>query len=508
MNFMTLTRIRRGFATNSSSTHSILEVESGQNLPAPLNFKWDNSHGNYDDFVVSDRLSRICFLHAMAADAARDAGDQRDDAENYRRYLQLAAVIPGDPLNLEDMRDNGLNNLSGYAVPRKIHTRDMDVDFFERVVRFVMSENVIVYGGWGFQPWDETLKGEFRELLGGIGMVSRRVGEDEWTLLCTYDGKKYSVKFDADGRQKSVSLDTPLRAMEIADVSISNACRRQCSFCYRDSIPDGKSADIENLYELLNGLKDADAMEMVIGGGEPTEHPDFYRFLKDADFGDICVSFTTRDLDFVRSLGRANGIEEAEVIETIRKKVKAIGISVRTVKDVNEAQRNLAPLFSFDQYHGAGNPQMVFHVIPEPGWQELFDVLNEHKLHVLILGMKFTGRNSGADKKAYANTLEAMLKDERIETFIENRHFYRRVRLGVDTKFIVDAASVDPNWLKRFRRASWSDVEGERSVFIDMVDRTMAPCSFGGKKVKLGGYGAGNLLNAFDAIGTYRPEKI
>lgn len=509
MPFMTITYIRHGFATNSSSMHSILEVEPGQTLPAPRNTEWGESHEEGDEFVVSDRQSRINYLHAMAADAARDAGDWHDEDECYRRYLQLAAVIPDAPLDCEVVRDIHLDFLSGYAVPRKIHSPDMDVDFFKHIVQLVMSENIIIFGDrWGdAQPWEEQFRGRYTNLLGGLNMVSRRVGENEWTLLSLYDGTKYSVAFDSDGRQ-TATPDTSTRALEMVDVSISNACSRQCPFCYRASVPNGPLANLDDLKALVNGLKEIDVMEMVIGGGEPTEHPGFYRFLKETDFGDLSVSFTTRDLNFVCSLARVNGVEESEVIDIIRNRVKAIGLSVQSADDVRAAERNLAVFFKPDTAHFISNPQMVFHVIPGSGWRDVFDAIIQDKHRLLLLGMKFAGRNADADRKAYAEVLKKMLEDERLNTHLDKSYFRERVRLGVDTKFIVDILSIAPDWIKRFNRNSWSDQEGMRSAFIDLVDGTMSPCSFGGNTVRLIGYDGISLNQAFGQIGIFKPEAL
>jgi len=180
---MTITRIRRRWATNSSSTHSILELEPGQKLPPPIHRDWRESDRHYDPFVISDRPSKIAYLQAMAAEGACDGVNRDDVAECRRRYLQLAAVIPGPPLDVDDMLAVSIDNLEGYAVPRKIHTQDMDVDFFERIVRLVLSESVVVYGdGFGPElPWESELKGRHLELLGFCGLVSRRV-----TLLSGY----------------------------------------------------------------------------------------------------------------------------------------------------------------------------------------------------------------------------------------------------------------------------------------------------------------------------------
>jgi MoaA/NifB/PqqE/SkfB family radical SAM enzyme len=334
------------------------------------------------------------------------------------------------------------------------------------------------------------------------------VGENEWALFSLYDGLKYGVVFDSDGRQTATPMKAA-RALEMVDVSISNACGQRCSFCYRASEPDGQLADINDLKALVKGLKEIDTMELVIGGGEPTEHPDFYRFLKEADFGDLCVSFTTRNLDFIRSFASTNGVEESEVVEVIRNKAKAIGISVRTAEEVKEAERNLVA-FMRDEAAGrySDNPQMVFHLIPGPDWEEVFDVITEEKHSLLLLGMKFTGRNEGTDRKIYADTLRAILKDQRLKSHIRDSFFRRYAHLGVDTKFIIDVQSVDPDWLKQFDRKSWANTEGVRSAFIDLVDGTMAPCSFGGKVVKLDGYDGRSLNQGFGLIGTYKPEGL
>ena len=177
---MRVTRIRRGFATNSSSMHSILEVEPGQDLPAPLNWEFGREHEEGSFFIVSDRPSRIRYLHAMAVDGARYSGDDWSAGDEcYRRYRQLAAVVPGPPLSREEAFGLTYDRLNGSGIPRKDNSPDdMDVGLFERIVRFLMSENIVIYGdrhGY-FEPNDGKLKGVHCSLLEGCcGWLSRRV---------------------------------------------------------------------------------------------------------------------------------------------------------------------------------------------------------------------------------------------------------------------------------------------------------------------------------------------
>ena len=503
---MQITHIRRGFATNSSSTHSILELAPGLALPESTHTDWRERDDHYERFVVSDRASRIDYLHAMAAIGARDVAGWNDEDEWYRLYRQLAQALPGGPLAREDARDLHIDHLPGWSIPRIIHTREMDVDYFAHVARLLLSERVVVMD----DEWPNAKRGEYLHLLEGEYDVSKRVGDNEWSLLSFRNGRKCRVRFDEAGRQFTRPI-SPSRALEMVDVSISNACGRMCPFCYRASVPDGAQADIRQMKALVRGLKEADAMEMVIGGGEPTEHPDFYPFLRDTDFGDLCVSCTTRDLDFIASLARVNRIKPDEVLETLCGKVKAIGLSVQTAAEVKLAERNLAALRS-NERPWPNRPALVFHVIPGPEWREVLVAVHEGQHDLLLLGMKFTGRQTGVDPKAYADAVGEMLESEslkkRLGNYSSRRRYERKTRLGVDTQFLVDAHALNPAWRERLDWRTWSDTEGEWSAFIDLVDETMAPCSFGGEKVKLDGLDGTDLLKAFDRIGAYKPKSV
>ena len=64
-------------------------------------------------------------------------------------------------------------------------------------------------------------------------------------------------------------------------ISITNKCRMNCPHCLDDALPDNEdfmsfetflhAIDFNNKYEVLNHI--------MITGGEPTEHPDFWKFL-------------------------------------------------------------------------------------------------------------------------------------------------------------------------------------------------------------------------------------
>jgi len=70
---------------------------------------------------------------------------------------------------------------------------------------------------------------------------------------------------------------------ELADISISNYCSKQCNFCYRNSGPSGDFMSIKDYGFVLDNLSDkkwGKVFQVALGGGEPTEHPDFIKILE------------------------------------------------------------------------------------------------------------------------------------------------------------------------------------------------------------------------------------
>lgn len=65
---------------------------------------------------------------------------------------------------------------------------------------------------------------------------------------------------------------------ELADISISNRCSNCCSFCYRDSQPDGPLMSLDDYEFVMKHLPAT--FQLALGGGEPTEHPNFIDFLR------------------------------------------------------------------------------------------------------------------------------------------------------------------------------------------------------------------------------------
>lgn len=83
---------------------------------------------------------------------------------------------------------------------------------------------------------------------------------------------------------------------ELADISVSNRCSKACSFCYRDSRPEGglmSPADYSRVLDELTDPRWGAPFQVALGGGEPLEHPGFLEILEETARRGIVPNFTT-----------------------------------------------------------------------------------------------------------------------------------------------------------------------------------------------------------------------
>ncbi len=70
---------------------------------------------------------------------------------------------------------------------------------------------------------------------------------------------------------------------ELADISISNYCTNNCSYCYRESNEEGSFMSLEDYKFVLQQLTNeryGTVFQIALGGGEPLLHPDFNEIIR------------------------------------------------------------------------------------------------------------------------------------------------------------------------------------------------------------------------------------
>ncbi|NTU98814.1 radical SAM protein [Candidatus Falkowbacteria bacterium] len=114
----------------------------------------------------------------------------------------------------------------------------------------------------------------------------------------------------------------------LVDLQITELCNLACPHCYAESGRTGKHLPLSEMLPLFKECSELGVLEVALGGGEPTLHPEFEEILK-----------TIADLDMVPNLatnGRAMTLKTARLI---KKYAGAVALSVEFIGDKFKKRR-------------------------------------------------------------------------------------------------------------------------------------------------------------------------
>ena len=244
---------------------------------------------------------------------------------------------------------------------------------------------------------------------------------------------------------------------ELADIAISNRCSKNCSFCYRDSKPDGELMDIEDYSYVLDQLtspKWGPVFQVAIGGGEPTEHPQLRQILQSTRERGIVPNVTT------------NGMKLTDDhLEAFRTLCGAVALSVEAIEP-----KELSPRLS--RLTGKGIRTNLHFVLSRTSlpvaidllkgtWDNLLREINA----IVFLTHKAMGRASPQNNMAFGHELRSFL------SLIDRPS--SSLRFGFDACFVP--------MLLRFTKVDSRLIDscecGFFSIFVD-ERLNVKPCSF------------------------------
>jgi MoaA/NifB/PqqE/SkfB family radical SAM enzyme len=190
-------------------------------------------------------------------------------------------------------------------------------------------------------------------------------------LLNKYKNGNAVIKIYDDGTRNTewpdgeqLNLDFPLSI----DLCITNYCKRGCLWCYNNSNPNGKHADIMNL-KFIDSMPSG--IEVAIGGGSATAHPDLIPFLEKLKAKGLIANLTVNQGELIENIGLINSLIDDELIH-------GLGVSFTEPQDLI--------------YKNMAQPNMVVHLIAGIHGKEVLDYLSNFNLKILILGYKNIGR--------------------------------------------------------------------------------------------------------------------
>jgi hypothetical protein len=451
--------IREGFAANSSSTHSIIILPDGakqsDNLVDGLTFGWE-------PFIAASPEAKRDWLFATLAGNCRGGRAVEylvglNDSywrELFGPYMSMRA----DKLaTVEAYVDHqSCIHLPGMVNrPNVIHG-----GFFKALCQYIMSPSLVVVGGNdNDDEGGPHIRGQvvgYRSILpvesarGADDLVCRQ--EDGWfTLFLKRDGFKTRISF-AKGLTNTVNV-VKAKAPELVDVKLTDFCSYGCAYCYQGSTTRGQHASLVFIKSLALALQEMGVFEVALGGGEPTEHPEFFKIVQQFRNEGIVPNFTTRSLDW---LSRPYASE-------LLKLVGAVAFSVNNGADVERMKAIVEPLRDADLW--PRDTQLHFqYVIGTGSDDDLRGVFEKAEYdRVTLLGYKTNGRGK---------TFQARLDQDWIT--ITNQ--CRLYKFGIDT-------ALARQWSMELKRLkiplnTWHTEEGKFSCYVDAVQKTVAPSSY------------------------------
>ncbi len=443
---MKVSNIRFGFATNSSSTHSIV-------LNQRISDNYDGQEFGWDEWSLSSSEAKSLYLGQTLYQALRDeVGDE------------LAKSVVHDLLKVNINPDGYIDHQSLMTLPTSPKTKNISLEFFKELLERYLNPDITIVGGN-----DNEEPCIFPESIRHPHLISTDIGQnlycrkdrDWWLLQNRYTGTKVRVSFNdnADPYTKST-------VPELIDLKITNFCVKDCPYCYQASSFDGKHASMDNIHKVIWDLSKIGVFEVALGGGEPTRHPLFSDIVRLLWKEGIIVNFTTNDLKWTEDVG---------IVKTVREHVSRFGISVRYARDMRDA----FAMVPTELHH-----KIYFHYVIGTG--SLKDVLDcPNTQSIILLGFKTNGR--GGSYKTYSP------ENDWIETITKERPYSE---IGIDTALAnqyKDKVKTD------FDKFLVQYDEGKFSMYIDAVEMKAGKCSYTDEYTSVKGFKEEDYLKLFSS---------
>lgn len=467
---------RYGFATNSSSSHSVIALPGGRFLSDR-----EDPRGEYgwEPFTLASHGAKRSYVAAQLAHALLDStstyGSELTSEDQAFIQRFTGVELPATNWGYVDHQ-------SVWCLPRNWNGERLDESFLQALLHHIDEPNVAILGGndnGGRHPNEEDGTSlRIPEERSNESLVCRH-DDPFWTLFDRRTGTKTRLSFGEEpGYYKA-------QYPELVDIKITDFCPYNCGYCYQGSTEQGNHASLKKLRDLAEVLADVRTFEVALGGGEPTMHPDFgvvVRLFREAG---IIPNFTTRNLKWVadpanRDIIRACGGFAFSVDRAAT--IAAVATAVQGIRTDIAVANGHGPQVSI---------QYVVGTASDDEFERIIAACAEAHLGLTLLGYKDTGRGEiyriGDEGRVQTSQAEIGWLDliERMRE--EDANFntskaadvawrHRVPRISIDTAL---ARIAEPEMKKR-EIATWaySKIEGAFSMYIDAVSNFAGPSSY------------------------------
>ncbi|MGC4120284.1 MAG: radical SAM protein [Myxococcales bacterium] len=403
--------LRGGFATNCSSSHSLLYLPG---TPDDLTGVHENV---YDwGFVLATRAAKLPYIRFQL-----EAAEACDEALVAELGLPAEGAESGDYYS--------------WSAPPELA---------KEIARWALMDGVVVLGGPDNGEYHTLSTTKAIDPASASVWQVRRDPLGFWTVI-DEGGTKMRLSFSTASHPQVL----PFRSTwpEMVDLKITDRCNAGCTFCYQDSRPDGAHARMEDILDRLHELKRAQVLEVVLGGGEPTEHPQFSRIVGEIQRRGMRAGFTTRQLDWRRR------VDESQANWSEVRWAYSIS-SVDDAERVTQMRPNAHPAIHVVMGTEVSRPEPL---------RQVAELCKKSWLQLVLLGFKSKGRASSLtaidDSHWFDVCAAAGLKQVAIDAVLASKDDLELRRRGV------------PDWLTELD-------DGRYSMHVDAVRGTCGPSSF------------------------------
>jgi len=440
---ITLLNARRNFATNSSSTHSVILAGTGSGHPSGDEFGWDY-------FLQSTKEQKTSYMAAQLFSAlTREIGESA-----------AIAVVKGLFGRTVDPDYTSVDHQSQITCPVDSYGNPV-VDFFEELSKALIEDDTVHISG-GNDNDDRGREGDPHprwDFLHHIqdrssSLVARQNEDGIWTIFNKETGLKLHLKFGPSDaiEQKNYRPAAP----ELIDIKITDFCPFGCSWCYQDSTVAGKHANYKTISDMYWECQRSGVFEVALGGGEPTLHPNFLDIIKGfKEFG-VTPNFTTKN---------KNWYKKVDFVQTVLDNCGGWAHSVTNDYEVKEIVTLHQAMWAlYDKPYP--QPKLSFQYIPDAydlsNFKAVLDAVPPY-LTLTLLGYKEVGRGK-TRPYTHHDWLDLIKKME------------YRPTIAIDTQM----AKQYKDQLDKHKISSkmYYTQEGRFSMYIDAVEKKYAKSSY------------------------------
>lgn len=256
---------------------------------------------------------------------------------------------------------------------------------------------------------------------------------------------------------------TVLNSPVLADINITNKCNLSCPHCYINSNKNGTHMSLSDFRLALDQCKKAGVLQIALGGGEPTLHPDFPTIIKETRKAGIVPNLTTngKHLSF-------------KTVYYLAQYAGAVALSIEEIGKEFEKRRGF-PFSDFVKSAKklkAAGIKLVFQITLSKGNlsrvnQTVKYLLKYKPYGILFLAYKPQGRGKNYDsplslasQQQVSQVLKSIFKDLKGKT-----------KIGFDCCLTPALMNVEQN-------PSFKGCSASRESVAIMPDLQVLPCSF------------------------------